>query len=210
MPATNPSHSAPSQTPRITRVQVIPVADQDSMLLNLSGAHGPFFTRNLLILTDSSGHTGVGEVPDGEKVRKTQEDARELLEGQSIGAWNHVLNTLRTRFAERDSGGRGNQTFDLPGTIHAVTAVESALLDLLGQFLGVPVAALLGEGQQRDSVAMLGYLFYIADRKQTDPPYASEPGASDDWLRLRHEATRRLQRGRRSRHQPAFQSVLAL
>ncbi|WP_332775723.1 glucarate dehydratase [Polaromonas sp.] len=176
-----------SQTPRITRVQVIPVAGQDSMLLNLSGAHAPFFTRNLLILTDSAGRTGVGEVPGGEKIRKTLEDARPLIEGQPIGAWNQILNTLRMRFAERDSGGRGNQTFDLRVTIHAVTAVESALLDLLGQFLDVPVAALLGEGQQRDSVAMLGYLFYIADRRQTGLPYASEPDASDDWLRLRHE-----------------------
>jgi glucarate dehydratase len=186
--ATSISSSAPSQTPRITRVQVIPVAGQDSMLLNLSGAHAPFFTRNLLILTDSSGRTGVGEVPGGEKIRNTLEDARELIEGQSIGAWNHILNTLRTRFADRDSGGRGNQTFDLRVAIHAVTAVESALLDLLGQFLGVPVAALLGDGQQRDSVAMLGYLFYVADRKQTGLPYDSAPDAEDDWLRLRHEA----------------------
>lgn len=178
---------APSQTPRITRVQVIPVAGRDSLLLNLSGAHGPFFTRNLLILTDSSGRTGVGEVPGGEKIRNTLEDGRELIVGQPIGAWNQILNTLRSRFAERDSAGRGNQTFDLRVAIHAVTAVESALLDLLGQFLGVPVAALLGEGQQRDSVAMLGYLFYIADRKKTDLAYASEPDASDDWLRLRHE-----------------------
>jgi glucarate dehydratase len=54
--------------------------------------------------------------------------------------------------------------------------VESALLDLLGQHLGVPVAALLGEGQQRDAVQMLGYLFYVGDRKKTDLPYASEPG----------------------------------
>lgn len=187
-PASNISASSPSQTPRITRVQVIPVAGQDSMLLNLSGAHAPFFTRNLLILTDSSGRTGVGEVPGGEKIRNTLEDARELIEGQSIGAWNHILNTLRTRFADRDSGGRGNQTFDLRIAIHAVTAVESALLDLLGQFLGVPVAALLGDGQQRDSVAMLGYLFYIADRKQTGLAYDSAPDAEDDWLRLRHEA----------------------
>jgi glucarate dehydratase len=182
-----PTPYAPSQTPRITRVQVIPVAGHDSMLLNLSGAHGPFFTRNLLILTDSAGRTGVGEVPGGEKIRSTLEDARELIEGRSIGGWNQILNTLRSRFAERDSGGRGNQTFDLRVTIHAVTAVESALLDLLGQFLGVPVAALLGEGQQRDSVAMLGYLFYIGDRRQTGLAYASEPDASDDWLRLRHE-----------------------
>ena len=182
------STPAASQTPRITRVQVIPVAGQDSMLLNLSGAHGPFFTRNILILTDSSGRTGVGEVPGGEKIRNTLQDATPLIEGQSIGDWNRILNTLRTQFADRDSGGRGNQTFDLRVAIHAVTAVESALLDLLGQFLGVPVAALLGDGQQRDSVAMLGYLFYVADRKKTDLAYASAPDAQDDWLRLRHEA----------------------
>ena len=177
---------SPAATPRITRVQVIPVAGHDGMLLNLSGAHGPFFTRNLLVLTDSSGRTGVGEVPGGEKIRNTLEDARPLIEGQLLGNWNHILNSLRTAFAERDSGGRGNQTFDLRVAIHAVTAVESALLDLLGQFLGVPVAALLGEGQQRDSVAMLGYLFYVGDRRKTDLPYRSEPGG-DDWQRLRHE-----------------------
>ena len=178
--------ASPAATPRITRVQVIPVAGHDGMLLNLSGAHGPFFTRNLLILTDSSGRTGVGEVPGGEKIRNTLEDARPLIEGQSLGNWNHILNSLRTGFADRDSGGRGNQTFDMRVAIHAVTAVESALLDLLGQFLGVPVAALLGEGQQRDSVAMLGYLFYVGDRQKTDLPYRSEPGG-DDWQRLRHE-----------------------
>ncbi|MES2400505.1 MAG: glucarate dehydratase [Pseudomonadota bacterium] len=174
-------------TPHITQMRVIPVAGHDSMLLNLSGAHGPFFTRNLVVLTDSLGHTGVGEVPGGEKIRQTLEDARELIIGQSPGNWNHILNTMRARFADRDSAGRGNQTFDLRVTIHAVTAVESALLDLLGQFLGVPVAALLGDGQQRDSVAMLGYLFYIADKKQTGLPYLADPGADDDWLRLRHE-----------------------
>ena len=157
------------------------------MLLNLSGAHGPFFTRNLLLLTDSSGRTGVGEVPGGEKIRSTLDDAAELVEGQSLGNWQQILNSLRTHFADRDSGGRGNQTFDLRVAIHAVTAVESALLDLLGQFLGVPVAALLGEGQQRDSVAMLGYLFYVADRQQTGLPYQTQADADDDWLRLRHE-----------------------
>ncbi|WP_397406982.1 glucarate dehydratase [Polaromonas sp.] len=187
MPDARSPAPAASQTPHITRLQVIPVAGHDSMLLNLSGAHGPFFTRNLLLLTDSAGRTGVGEVPGGEKIRSTLEDARALVEGQSLGHWNQILNSLRTQFAGRDSGGRGNQTFDLRVAIHAVTAVESALLDLLGQFLGVPVAALLGEGQQRESVAMLGYLFYIADRRQTRLAYRSEPDADDDWLRLRHE-----------------------
>ena len=187
------SSSAPAHrgTPVVTAVRVIPVAGHDSMLMNLSGAHGPFFTRNLLMLTDSSGNTGVGEVPGGEKIRQTLEDARSLIVGQSIGSHHAILNAMRLRFADRDSAGRGQQTFDLRVAIHAVTAAESALLDLLGQFLGVPVAALLGEGQQRDKVQMLGYLFYVGDRKQTDLPYlgssTSDPEAQDDWLRLRHE-----------------------
>ena len=177
----------PHHTPTITRMQVIPVAGHDGMLMNLSGAHGPFFTRNIVILTDSSGHTGLGEVPGGEKIRQTLEDAHPLVEGQPIGHYNAVLQTMRQQFADRDSGGRGQQTFDLRTTIHAVTAVESALLDLLGQHLNVPVCALLGEGQQRNRVQMLGYLFYVGDRQQTDLPYRSEPDQADDWLRLRHE-----------------------
>jgi len=174
-------------TPTIAELRVVPVAGRDSMLLNLSGAHGPFFTRNLLIVTDSAGRTGVGEVPGGEKIRRTLEDARELVVGQPVGSWQRLLQVVHKRFADRDSGGRGLQTFDLRTTIHAVTAIESALLDLLGQHLGVPVAALLGEGQQRDAVEVLGYLFYVGDRALTDLPYASDAEAADDWLRLRHE-----------------------
>ncbi len=187
LPTQNTDPDPPSRTPRVVRMQVIAIAGHDGMLLNLSGAHGPFFTRNLVVLTDDAGHTGVGEVPGGEKIRQTLEDARPLVEGQSIGHWNPVLNRLRSRFADRDSAGRGNQTFDLRVAIHAVTAVESALLDLLGQFLQVPVAALLGEGQQRDEVDVLGYLFYVGDRTRTNLAYRSEPDADDAWLRLRHE-----------------------
>ena len=174
-------------TPTITQLRVIPVAGHDSMLLNLSGAHGAFFTRNLLILSDSAGRTGIGEVPGGEKIRATLEDASELVVGQSLGQVQSVLNRMHARFADRDAGGRGLQTFDLRTTIHAVTAVESALLDLLGQHLNVPVAALLGEGQQRSSVEMLGYLFFIGDRTLTDLPYRSEQDSSDAWFRLRNE-----------------------
>ncbi len=183
--STNPSAS--NATPTVTELRVIPVAGRDSMLLNLSGAHGPFFTRNIVILRDSAGHIGVGEVPGGENIRKTIDDARPLVVGQSIGNLHAVLNTTRKQFADRDAGGRGTQTFDLRTTIHAVTALEAALLDLLGQHLGVPVAALLGEGQQRDEVDMLGYLFYIGDKTRTDLPYAAGTDATDDWTRLRHE-----------------------
>jgi glucarate dehydratase len=178
--------SKPS-TPILTELRVVPVAGRDSMLLNLSGAHGPYFTRNIVILRDSSGNTGVGEVPGGEKIRQTLEDSRPLLLGQPIGAYKQLLNIVGRSFADRDAGGRGLQTFDLRTTIHTVTALEAALLDLMGQFLGVPVAALLGNGQQRDSVEMLGYLFYIGDRGQTDLPYLAEPEADNAWHRLRRE-----------------------
>ncbi len=175
-------------SPAIVCMRVVPVAGRDSMLLNLSGAHGPFFIRNLVILTDSAGHTGVGEVPGGEKIRQTLEDAKPFIVGQPIGNYNAILNSLRTKFADRDSGGRGLQTFDNRIAIHAVTAVEAALLDLLGQFLGVPVAALLGEGQQRRTVETLGYLFYIGDRNRTNLPYPDGTCERDAWFRLRTEA----------------------
>ncbi|MCV4274357.1 glucarate dehydratase [Pseudomonas capsici] len=181
------SNQATHGAPVITELQVVPVAGHDSMLLNLSGAHSPYFTRNVLILKDNAGHIGVGEVPGGEGIRKTLEDARDLLIGQSIGNYQHLLKQVRTAFADRDVGGRGLQTFDLRITIHAVTAVESALLDLLGQHLEVPVAALLGEGQQRDAVEMLGYLFYVGDRTRTDLAYRSEADADNAWFRLRNE-----------------------
>ena len=178
-----------TSTPVVRALRVVPVAGRDSMLLNLSGAHAPFFTRNLLILTDSSGATGVGEVPGGEKIRQTLEDARQFVEGRAIADHRAVLAEVREKFAARDSGGRGLQTFDLRTTIHVVTAIECALLDLFGQHAGLPVAALLGEGQQRDAVEMLGYLFFVGDRTRTDLPYpdpANEPDGAGDWFRARH------------------------
>lgn len=174
-------------TPVITHMQVIPVAGHDSMLLNLSGAHAPYFTRNIVILKDNSGHTGVGEIPGGEKIRQTLEDASVLVIGKTLGEYKNVMNAVRNQFADRDAAGRGLQTFDLRTTIHVVTGIEAAMLDLLGQFLNVPVAALLGDGQQRDAVEMLGYLFYVGDRTKTDLPYQSQPDEKCDWYRLRHE-----------------------
>ncbi|SEI01182.1 D-glucarate dehydratase [Halobacillus karajensis] len=175
------------ETPVITGVEVYTVAGQDSMLLNLSGAHSPYFTRNIVIVKDSTGEIGVGEVPGGESIKQTLEDSRELIEGQTIGNYKNILKIVKQTFAHQDASGRGNQTFDLRVTIHAVTALESAFLDLLGKFLNVPAAALLGEGIQRDEVPTLGYLFYIGNRLKTDLPYRKEPEADNEWFRIRNE-----------------------
>ena len=177
-----------SQSQRIVDMRVVPVAGYDSMLLNLSGAHGPFFTRNLVILTDDAGNTGVGEVPGGDKIARVLEEARVLVVGCEVAGYNAVLNRVRLQFSGLDSHGRGLQTFDQRVTVHVTTALESALLDLLGQFLGLPVAALLGEGQQRTEVPVLGYLFFVGDSRKSQLPYRRETnGQYADWIMVRDE-----------------------
>src|SRR5215468_10920317 len=107
----NSAANAPAQhTPIVASMRVVPVAGHDSMLLNLSGAHAPLFTRNLVVLSDSAGHTGVGEVPGGESIRKTLVESEPLVHGQSIAAYNQILDSVSRRFADRDAGGRGLQT----------------------------------------------------------------------------------------------------
>lgn len=173
-------------TPKVVKMEVYQVAGHDCMLLNLSGAHGAYFTRNIVILTDDSGNEGVGEVPGGEKIYKVLKDSEKFVIGSSIGDYRNTLKKIKDEFND-ESDVRGLQTFDLRTTIHVVTAIETALLDLLGKYLDVPVCALLGDGQQRDKVKMLGYLFYVADRKKTNLPYVSEEKASEEWYRIRHE-----------------------
>lgn len=173
--------------PKISKMEVVPVAGYDSMLLNLSGAHGPYFTRNIVVLTDDNGNTGVGEVPGGEKIRSVLEECIELVVGRPISEYKNIVATIKEKYNNLDTGGRGNQTFDLRTTVHVMTAVETPLLDLLGQFLKVPVAALLADGQVREKVPFLGYLFYVGDKDQTDLPYLDNDDDSDNWGKLRRK-----------------------
>ena len=175
-------------SPRITEMQVIPVAGYDSMLMSLSGAHAPFFTRNLVILTDNNGNTGVGEVHGGEFIRKALESYIPLVVGQQVGDYKNIIATLK-----RNSGrteGEGLQKLDLKkmltSVVNAEVAVECALLDLFGQFLGLPVCALLGEGQKREEIPILAYLFYVQEKNKTNLPYLEE-GNGNDWFSLRRK-----------------------
>lgn len=174
--------------PVIKKMEVYPVAGKDCMELNLSGAHSPFFTRNIVILTDSNGELGVGEVPGGKKITDALNEVKHIVEGTNISEYKSMLLKVK---AHLDSKGeedvRGNQTFDLRTGVHVITAIEAPCLDLLGKYLNVPVCELLGDGQQRDKVRMLGYLFFVGDRNKTDLPYDSEPNSDCEWYRIRHE-----------------------
>nr|WP_024965569.1 enolase C-terminal domain-like protein [Pantoea sp. IMH] len=174
-------------SPVVTDMKVIPVAGHDSMLLNIGGAHGAYFTRNIVVLTDSAGHTGVGEAPGGETIYQTLVNAIPQVKGKEVARMNRLVQEVHkgNQSADFDTFGKGAWTFEL--RVNAVAALEAALLDLLGQCLNVPVAELLGPGKQRDEVTVLGYLFYIGDREQTDLPYLAGDRRGHDWYHLRHQ-----------------------
>lgn len=173
--------------PTITSMQVIPVAGYDSMLLNVGGAHSPYFTRNIVILKDNAGHIGAGEAPGGETIFKALSEAIPHVEGKPISILNRIVNDMHAGYldADYDTFGKGAWTFEL--RVNAVAALEAALLDLMGQFLNVPVAELLGAGKQRDEVTVLGYLFYIGDDKITDLPYQAPVTKGHEWYRIRRQ-----------------------
>jgi glucarate dehydratase len=162
------------------------------MLLNLCGAHAPFFTRNLVLLTDNAGHVGIGEVPGGEGILKTLERVVPLVVDTELARWQRTLNAVRTACGApryQVSNAAEEAVLRQPHEINlrlenVITAVEAALLDLLGQHLGVPVCELLGNGRQRDSVPMLAYLFYVGDAGRTDLPYERAP-QDGGWYGLR-------------------------
>ncbi len=174
-------------SPVITDMKVIPVAGYDSMLMNIGGAHNAYFTRNIVVLTDNAGNTGVGEAPGGEVILKTLTDAIPMVIGQQVARLNQVVQRVHkgNQAADFDTFGKGAWTFEL--RVNAVAALEAALLDLLGKTLGVPVCELLGPGKQRDAVTVLGYLFYVGDRQKTDLPYLVKTEGNHDWYHLRHQ-----------------------
>lgn len=178
------------KTPIVTEMQVIPVAGYDSMLMTLSGAHAPFFTRNIVIIKDNAGHTGVGEVHGGDAICKHLESYIPYVVGQPIGAYRNIIGNLKAIHNKRSAGSEGIQSLDLSklkDVVHSESAIEAALLDLMGQFLGVPVCELLAEGKKRDDIVVLGYLFYVSDGKKTGLPYIQEDDASNVWFRQRRK-----------------------
>ena len=171
----------------IKKMTVVPVAGYDGFLLNLSGGHAPWFIRSVLILEDSAGRIGLGEVPATQGILTTLEKCRELVEGRNLGHYKAIISRVRQATSGQAQDVRGNQTFDLRIAVHVITAIESALLDLAGQTMSLPVADLLGQfGKQRDEVEALGYLFLLGDPKKTDLPYPTYEKATvdkpqDDW-----------------------------
>ncbi|AKV54989.1 enolase C-terminal domain-like protein [Bifidobacterium actinocoloniiforme] len=179
--------------PTVETMEVIPVAGYDSMLLNQAGAHQPFFTRNVVVMTDSDGYTGVAEVPGGEVITRRLRSCIPLVEGRPISHYKQIVQECGRMLSNQVAGpvvGGAETAHALifKKVTNVVTGVETPLLDILGKHMEVPVAALLGDGQVRDRVRFLGYLFYIGDPDATDLPYLRHDDDSDTWGRSRREA----------------------
>lgn len=127
-----------SSTPVVTTMQVIPVAGHDSMLMNLSGAHAPYFTRNIVIIKDNAGHTGVGEIPGGEKIRQTLEDAIPLVVRVEANDRSGLLRDITTILANEKVNVLGvasrSDTRQQLATIDMT--IEIYNLQVLGRVLG--------------------------------------------------------------------------
>lgn len=116
-----------------------------------------------------------------------------LVVGQPVGKYRAILDSIHrnTRKVSGDDG-EGIQTLDiskLKFVVKSEWAIECALLDLLGQFLDLPMCELLGNGKQRDKVETLGYLFYVSDKKKAEGklPYINESSVRDPWFCFRRE-----------------------
>lgn len=175
--------------PKITSLEVVPIAGYDSMLFTLSGAHAPFFTRNIIILKDDAGHQGIGEIHGGDLIHQILQSYQSVVVGREITDYRNILNDVRKQATKSaKDNGEGLQELNISNlqfVVHADAALECALLDLYGKFVNKPMCDIIGEGRQRDKVEMLGYLFYVGDAKKTGLPYLQEDDLSDDWGKLR-------------------------
>lgn len=127
---------------KIVAMEIIPVAFADPPLRNSTGCHEPFALRTLVKLTTDDGFTGWGEGYGGSAPQASLHAAREHV----VGADPFAVEALRLRIPDP----------------RVFSAVEVALLDIMGQALGQPVYNLLG-GKVRDPIPFAAYLFYHFD-----------------------------------------------
>jgi len=173
--------------PIIRKFQVIPVAGIDSMKLKASGIDTPCFTRTIVVIEDSAGHSGVSETSGSAPVYEALNKSSPFLIGRNLGDYKNMLNHIEYAFSDSYNLKCQSVLFPLSIVKHLLSAIETAMLDLLGKTLNVSIASLIGGGQQRHKVALLSNLYFVGDRTKVSQKYRYESGDLDDWYRLRNE-----------------------
>ena len=171
------------------------------MLLNLSGAHAPFFTRNLLVLDrQRPGAPAWARCPAAKKSASTLADARGAG-GRPAKVGHHLAAPAATRCKPgfcrpRQPAGAACKPSICVSPFTPLAAIESAMLDLLGQHLDLPVCDLAGRRPAsvtawRCWVTCFLWVSAPSHRSalhQQRPTSWRRTPTIDAWTRLRHEA----------------------
>ncbi|MGA5700458.1 glucarate dehydratase family protein [Peterkaempfera bronchialis] len=162
-----------TDSPRITGVEITPVAFRDPALLCAVGVHEPYALRAVVEVATDQGLYGLGETYADEGHLRRLRAAADALIGMEV----HALGAMHRRVAQVLDGDTGSDGHGLTGMITTSSTVdrvfspfEVACLDIQGKAAGRPVCDLLG-GAVRDSVPFSAYLFY---------KWAGHPGAQPD------------------------------
>ena len=124
---------------KITDMILTPVSMGDPPLRNSWGIHEPYFLRVIIQLKTDNGLVGLGEAPGGGAMVASLEAVRKHVIGMDPWQLEPLRITLRNS--------------------RLYSALEEALLDILGKATNQPVSNLLG-GTIRKKVPWAAYLFY--------------------------------------------------
>jgi glucarate dehydratase len=143
------------------RVHSIAIADPP--LRSSYGLHAPYALRTILELESDDGIVGISETHGGDAIATGFEG----LKPRVIGSDPYRLSGLLLAMIEpaAESSFDRSQTYRVPGEnpldapARLYSAIEIAVLDLIGKYVGQPVCDVIG-GRVRDQVPFSAYAFY--------------------------------------------------
>ncbi len=171
---------------KITEMHVTPIAITDPPLLNAAGLHAPYALRAIVEIVTDDNIYGLGEVPGNIDTIKALEEAREVIIGQDPFQLNAIQLALFDRFGEEGAQERGVSPWDKRRIVHVNSAVEVALLDIMGKATNRPVCDLIG-GRVRERAEFSAYLFYKYEGAGGELEFETDPNATG-WAAARQKA----------------------
>ena len=122
---------------KITDMHITPIAISDPPLLNAAGLHAPYALRAVIEIVTDDNLYGLGEVPSSKATLAGLEAAREVVIGQDPFQLNAIQQGLFSRFGAEGAHERGAMPWDHRRIVHVNSAIEVALLDIMGKVLGL-------------------------------------------------------------------------
>jgi len=143
---------------KITDMIVTPIAFADPPLLNAAGLHASYALRIIIEIKTDENISGVGEIAGGSAVLASLNQAKSFLIGSDPFERNKIRLKIEQGFASiKDTLNTGYAPKGVANRMYS--AINVALLDIMGKAIERPVCDLLG-GRVRDRAEFSAYLFY--------------------------------------------------